>query len=309
MLLDGAYRKNQLQRLWSNSKELTSTIREWKPSHVHIAAHDTFIFFALPLLRHRIPLVFRCGDAPPVSSRFQMFIWKWMVRRSQRIIAVSHFIKNRITGVVRSAKKKTVVIHNIAPSRKGNPDQALIQTLIAEKRPFQLVYVGQLHAIKGVPLLVDGLLALDDPEVGCWMVGGNVHTQKEEEKLKEKVANSPSRTSIRWEGFKSDPRPYFAAADWHIAPSVCEEAFGNVVREAQLMGTPSIVSGNGGLPETLTDGQSGLVISDVSSESLAAIVCKAKSLDQPKFSEASKQHGEITNRQEPFDQAWREAMT
>ena len=203
MLLDGAYRKNQLKRLWSNSKELTSTIREWNPSHV--SQHMTPSFLPRPFSSTGFPWCF-AGDAPPVASRFQMFIWKWMVRRSQRMVSVSHFIKNRVTRVVRSAKK-TVVIHNIAPSRKGNPDQDLIQTLTTEKRPFQLVYVGQLHAIKGVPLLVDALLALG---VGGWLLDGrsNVHTRKEK-KLKEKVANSPSRTSIRWEGFVSDPPTTF----------------------------------------------------------------------------------------------------
>lgn len=309
MLLDGTYRNKQLKRLWSNSKELTAAIRDWNPSHVHIAAHDTFIFFALALLFNRVPLIFRCGDAPPISSRFQMFIWNWMVRRSDSIISVSHFIKQRMINVVPSATKKTTVIHNIAPSRKGTPDHELIQKLITEKRPFQLVYVGQIHAIKGVPLLVDALLALDDPDIGCWMVGGNPHTQKEEKKLKEKVANSPSRTDIRWEGFKSDPRPHFAAADWHIAPSVCQEAFGNVVREAQSMGTPSIISGNGGLPETLTHGKTGLVVPDVSAGSLAAMISRAKSLNGAYFSEAAKQLGENVNRQIPFDQAWTEALT
>ena len=75
------------------------------------------------------------------------------------------------------------------------------------------------------------------------------------------------------------------------------------------MGTPSIISGNGGLPETLTHGKTGLVVPDVSAGSLAAMISRAKSLNGAYFSEAAKQLGENVNRQIPFDQAWTEALT
>lgn len=308
MLKDRGYRNRQLKRLVTNSRQLNALMRRWKPTHLHIAAHTTFIFFALALLFNRTPMTFRCGDAPPASSSFQMFFWKWMVRRSNRIVAISHFIKRQISETIPRAIRKTRVIHNIAPTRKGQPSATEIEQLKKAKKPFQLVYVGQIHPMKGVPELVQALIDIDDARFGCWLVGGSQHTLDIEQSLKTAAANSSSSTSIEWLGFQSDPRPFYAAADWHIAPSICNEAFGNVVREAQSMGTPSIVSPNGGLPETIEDEKSGLILESVAPEAIQDCIRHAHQLNRGDFQQAAQQHGILTNNPQLFEQAWRNAL-
>ena len=308
MLKDKGYRNRQLKRLVTNSRQLNALIRKWKPSHIHIAAHTTYLFFALALLWNRTPLIFRCGDAPPTKSAFQMFFWKWMVCRSNRIVAISHFIKGQISATVPSAIKKTRVIHNIAPTRNGQASSAEIERLKKVKKPFQLVYVGQIHPMKGVPELIQALVNIDDNCIGCWIIGGNQHTIKIEKSLQTTANTSNGRTSIEWLGFHNDPRPFYAAADWHIAPSVCDEAFGNVVREAQSMGTPSIVSPNGGLPETIEEGKSGLILDSVSPEAIQACIQRAIQLNQNEFRMAAEQHGAFTNNQLLFEESWQNAL-
>lgn len=308
MLKDREYRNRQLKRLVTNSRQLNTLIKTWKPTHIHVAAHTTFIFFALALLWNRIPLILRCGDAPPSDSNFQMFFWKWMVRRSNYIVAISHFIKRQIADTIPSALKRTVVIHNIAPARNGKPSSTEIKRLKKWKRPFQLVYVGQIHANKGVPELIQALLDLDDDQFGCWIVGGSQHTNQIEENLKAIIAKTTSKTSIQWAGFQYDPRPFFAAADWHIAPSKYQEPLGNVVQEAQSMGTPSIVSPSGGLPETIEAGKSGLVLSSITSKSIHDCIKTAAQLNLAEFQKAALQHGTITNNQQLFEQSWRNVL-
>lgn len=308
MLKDREYRNRQLKRLVTNSRQLNALMRQWKPTHIHIAAHTTFIFFSLALLINRTPMIFRCGDAPPTGSTFQMFFWKWMVRRSSRIVAISHFIKRQISETVTSALSRTLVIHNIAPTRDGKPSAAKVERLKKTKRPFQLVYVGQIHPEKGVPELIQALVNIDDADIGCWLVGGSGHTLEIEQSLKTMVTTSKSRTCIEWFGFQPDPRPYFAAADWHIAPSICNEAFGNVVREAQSMGTPSIVSPNGGLPETIEDGKSGLTLGSVKPESIQHCVTRVIQLNLSEFQKAAQQHGAFTNNLQLFEESWRSAL-
>ena len=308
MLKDREYRNSQLKRLVTNSRQLNALMRQWKPTHLNIAAHTTFIFFALALLLNRTPMIFRCGDAPPTGSTFQMFFWKWMVRRSSRIVAISHFIERQISETIPRAIRKTSVIHNIAPTRKGQPSETQIEQLKKAKKPFQLVYVGQIHPMKGVPELIQALIDIDDARIGCWLVGGSQHTLDIEQSLKTAVTNSNSSTSIEWLGFHSDPRPYYAAADWHIVPSICHEAFGNVVREAQSMGTPSIVSPNGGLPETIEDGRSGLILKSVTPEAIQDCIRHAHKLNRGDFQKAAQQHGMLANNPQLFEQAWRNAL-
>ena len=308
MLKDRGYRNRQLKRLVTNSRQLNALIRTWKPTHIHIAAHTTYVFFALALLWNRTPLIFRCGDAPPAESAFQMFFWNWMVRRSSRIVAISHFIKRKISETIPSATKRTLVIHNVAPTRRGQPSSIEIERLKNTKRPFQLVFVGQIHPMKGVPELIQALVDLDDSHIGCWIVGGSQHTLHIEKSLKAIVAKSHSKTSIEWLGFRSDPRPFYIAADWHIAPSKYEEPLGNVVQEAQSVGTPSIVSPNGGLPETIEDGKSGLILDSVSPEAIQACIQRAIQLNQNEFQKAAEQHGAFTNNQQLFEESWQSAL-
>ena len=309
MLRDRGYRNRLLKRLVTNSRQLKALIRTWKPTHLHIAAHTTFIFFALALLVNRTPMVFRCGDAPPTGSAFQMFFWKWMDRRSSHIVAISHFIQRQISETIPTAIKKTRIIHNIAPTRKGQPSETQIEQLKKSKKPFQLVYVGQIHPMKGVPELIQALIDIDDARVGCWLVGGSQHTLDIEQSLKTAVTNSNSKTSINWLGFQSDPRPFYAAADWHIAPSKYEEPLGNVVQEAQSMGIPSIVSPNGGLPETIEDGKSGLILKSVAPESIREMIRRAIHLAHGDFQQAAQQHGILANNLQLFEESWAEALT
>jgi starch synthase len=238
-----------------------------------------------------------------------MFIWKWMARRSNRIVAISHFIKNQISSTVQSATARTTVIHNIAPSRHGTLDIEKIEQLKELKKPFQLVYVGQITSNKGVPELLRALLELDDGRIGCWIVGGSQHTKKEEEILQSTVKSSKSRTTIDWIGYQPDPRAYYAVADWHIAPSKYEEPLGNVVQEAQSLGIPSIVSPNGGLPETLEDGKSGLILESVTPEAIKSCIKRASQLNLSEYQQAAKQYSETKNNPTSFEQAWVKALS
>ena len=221
----------------------------------------------MALTWHRTPVVFRVGDAPVVESRFQLWLWRRLMARCAHVVAISQFMAQCIEPW--TPKGKTVsVIRNVAPSRTGEPDPNVVDDLIRDKRSNQGVYVGQITPRKGVPMLVEALIAADDPHLGCWIVGGSPHSQELENELKAKVNGSNSRTSIQFLGFQSDPRPYLRTADWHIAPSTYEEPMGNVVQEAKAQGTPSIVSPRGGLPETITPGRTGWILDELRPEGL-----------------------------------------
>ena len=308
MLKDRGYRNRQLKRLVTNSRQLNALMRQWKPTHLHIAAHTTFIFFAFALLINRTPMIYRCGDAPPTDSSFQMFIWKWMARRSNRIVANCHFLRNRISASLPSAARKTIVIHNIAPSRSGKLNVEQVEYLRKTKKQFQLVYVGQLNPKKGIRELIQALLNLDDEQIGCWILGGGQHENQEEEKLKYSVHNSTSKTTIDWLGFQKDPRPFYIAADWHIAPSKYEEPFANVIKEAQSQGTPSIISNKGGLPESLEAGKSGLILNSVSPEAIQDCIKRATRLNLPEYQLSAQKFNATKNNRDSFELAWQNAV-
>lgn len=308
MLKDKKYRRKQLNRLLSNSRQLNRVIQEIQPTHIQIGAHDTFLFFALALLVHRIPVIHRCGDAPPIESRFQLFIWKWMARRSRTIVAVSQYIGDRITDVMPSAKSKVRVIHNVAPPTQYPMDQHLHGQLMQTKRAIQVVYVGQIAPKKGVFELTQALLHLNDDRLGCWIVGGSPHSKKEEEQLHQLMASSESKTKIEHVGFTRDPRPYFAAADWHIAPSIYEEPNANVVLEALAAGTPSIVTPRGGMPENITHGVNGFVLGGTEAKDIERQLTALLDVDPLAFRQTMADTPSHVNDVQTYLSAWQQVI-
>jgi glycosyltransferase involved in cell wall biosynthesis len=74
---------------------------------------------------------------------------------------------------------------------------------------------------------------------------------------------------VHWIGQAPDVRPYLAAADVNIAPSLSENI--GSPSEAAFLGLPSIASNVGGLPEVVVDGWTGWLVepNDVRSLSFA----------------------------------------
>lgn len=267
MIRDRHYRKAQIRRLFSSSNHFRREVIDRKPDVLLFGSTLTYAFLALALKRLKTPLVFRVGDAPIVQSKFQMWLWKSLARRSNAIVCISEFIRKESKPHL-SKGKPVFVIRNVAPFRTSTPDIAKLDTLIQRKKPNQGVYVGQISSQKGVPELVDALIALDDPDTGCWILGGSSYTEDLEETLQIKVSASSTRTRIEFTGYLSDPRPHLKAADWHIAPSSFGEALGNVVQEAKAQGTPSLVTPVGGLPETLTPNLTGWILSGTGTKAI-----------------------------------------
>lgn len=267
MMNDMGYAWRQIKRLFTNSWKVNRIILRHQPHLMVIGNTLAYAFIGLALTWHRRPLVFRVGDAPETQSRFQLWLWKSLARRANTIVCISDFIKTQITGLI-SSKKDVHVIRNIAPVRTEPFNTKDVETLQEQKCLNQGVYIGQITQQKGVPDLVDALIKLDDPHTGCWIIGGSEHTQELETELKLKVSSSKSRTEIEFLGYLLDPRPYIYAADWHIAPSTYGEALGNVVQEAKALGTPSVVTPIGGLPETLTHGKTGWVLDSIGTKAI-----------------------------------------
>ena len=73
-------------------------------------------------------------------------------------------------------------------------------------------------------------------------------------------------------GLHPHPRPFYAAADVVLVPSHWEEAAANVNLEAQAMGLPVIASRDGGLPEYIVEGKTGLLVPPADADSLAEAI-------------------------------------
>lgn len=298
-----SYRKRQYRKLWTVSRDILPALRELNPSHVLAGSPLAHIYLAIALFRLGKPIVYRMGDAPEVKSKVQPHLWRLLAGRAKAIVANSHFVKTLVRNQGQRFEKKCTVIHNIAPARLGPLDEEKVTQLKASKRPFQFVYVGQLTERKGVYALIEALSSLDNANIGCWFVGDPAGEPEKLAQVQFQLRDQPSRTRIEFAGFQTDPRPYFHAADWHVAPSIYNEPFANVTLEAKASGTPSLVSDRGGFPEAVQNGINGLVVTPDPNHIRKAIQ-QAQTMDARKMGIAAKASLTSTFSKVGFDSAW-----
>lgn len=109
------------------------------------------------------------------------------------------------------------------------------------------------HPIKGLEIALE--VARQCPDIPFSFVEAWPMWPEERRDMEEKLAAVPNITLIpRVE----DMREVYSKCKILLAPSVCEEAYGRVVTEAQFSGIPVVASNRGGLPEAV--GQGGVVL-------------------------------------------------
>ena len=298
-----SYRKRQTKRLHTVSRDIFPALKNLAPTHVLIGSPLAHLYIGIALFRLGKPIIFRMGDAPEEASRVQPHLWRILAWRAKAIVANSHFVKSLVRDQGRRFERKCDVIHNIAPPRLEPMNQETLTRLKASKRPFQCVYVGQLTERKGVYALIEALASLDDPNIGCWFVGGPEEKAKKLAQFQSQLQGHASRTRIEFFGFQPDPRPYLSSADWHMAPSIYDEPFANVTLEAKASGTPSLVSDRGGFPEAVQNGINGLVVTP-EVDHIRQAIQQALTMDAGKMGIAAKTSLTTTFSQDGFDAAW-----
>lgn len=150
--------------------------------------------------------------------------------------------------------------------REGFPEERLAYFPLTPARRFQppaqpvasetfdIVYVGSLSVVKGVPLLIDAVRALDHRDLRLVLVGG-FKSRGMRRFLERACAQDPRIVVTR-----GDPLPRLQAARLCVHPSY-NDGFGYAPAEAIACGLPVIVTEQTGMKELIErDGASGLVV-------------------------------------------------
>ena len=253
------------------SVKLRSMISERRPTHVLLGNSLAYSYLSLALATCKVPMVYRMGDGPPFDSPFNLRIWRRAIRRTTHAVAISEFVQREaISGGLPAGRVS--VIYNLAPSGGELSESRSVEPLVAGEAFRRIIFVGAVAEHKGVRQLVQAfaLLRRQFPDLVLDVVGGSRYDAQFRSEVTRLVDEAGLKSYVVMHGQQADPTPFYRRAHVHVAPSLWEEALGNVVVEAKREGVPSVVFRSGGLPELVRSGVDGVICEEKTPEALAA---------------------------------------
>lgn len=170
---------------------------------------------------------------------------------------------------------KLTVVENGIDIDAGSFDEVLAlkhaarRALGVEDEELRLLFVGQHIREKGVDVAIRAVNLVRDLPVSMSFVGTGYYA----EDMRRLIDSLGLADRITLHGMVSDRellKRYYAAADLFLFPSYYDNA-PLVVREAAMLGTPSVIVNGSTASEVITDGENGF-LADATPESYAAVV-------------------------------------
>jgi glycosyltransferase involved in cell wall biosynthesis len=196
--------------------------------------------------------VFWLHEILPDAPRYRR-LFGALEKRLGLFVAVSHAVAGSLLRLGIPAQKVRV-IHNGRPDAAG--ERARGRVVSREPR---IGIVGQVTPWKGHEDLLDAFADVTTafPRSELVIFGRGAETFEDELKRRAQLLGIADR--IVWKGFVANPADVYSQMDICVVPSRFAEPFGLVAVEAALFGLPVVATRRGGLPEIVTDGETGLL--------------------------------------------------
>jgi glycosyltransferase involved in cell wall biosynthesis len=130
---------------------------------------------------------------------------------------------------------------------------------VSEDRPLRLGFIGQHLPHKGPHVLLDALRRVPGLPLRADFHGMRWPDHPYDAALRSGFAVEP-RALYRGRFPDGELPRVLAELDVLVVPSTCPESFGLVTREAHLAGRPVLSTDRGALPESIRDGEDGLLV-------------------------------------------------
>ena len=195
------------------------------------------------------------------QAEFLKLLRSWYVRRADRIIVPSRYLKGVVEGWGVQEGKCQVVYNAIEPVKEVEPIYVPLQT------PFKLITVGRLVPWKRV----DGILRAIAPIEGVGLViVGDGPERPQLEALVEELGLG-ERVFFAGKRSRQETLALMAACDAFILNS-SYEGLPHTLLEAMQVGLPVIATAVGGVPEVVQDGVNGMLVEVNSATNLATTI-------------------------------------
>jgi len=166
---------------------------------------------------------------------------------------------------------KYVSTENVFYCANGIPVYVLPKNIEKEVNDIpKLLFLSNLIESKGVYILLDALKLLKDQGLlfFCNFVGGEGDINSEEFNSKLKNLNLQDCVSYLGKKYNVEKYEIFQSSDIFVFPTFYE-TFGLVNLEAMMFGLPVISTNEGGIPDIVTDNETGFIVRRKNSQDLA----------------------------------------
>ena len=163
-------------------------------------------------------------------------------KKSEKIIAVSDNIAQKLKEFRKKYANKIVVINNVIDidSIIEKSKEDIIEDGLFPENKFNIVSCGRLSPVKGLNFAVEAIAKLvreGHTDINWYIVGGGPI----EKEIKEQIATLKMENHIFMLGMKSNPYPYIKKCDLFIQPSLFE-GYSLSIMEAKILGTPILAT-------------------------------------------------------------------
>jgi glycosyltransferase involved in cell wall biosynthesis len=210
--------------------------------------HDHYLLCpASTMYRHQHNCIKQCS-----SCKLMRLPHKSMSQYVSGVVGVSNYILSRHldAGYFEGVKNRRVIYNTRTAREIGLSFRQEIQT--DSNRPLSFGFIGALHPVKGIELLLRTYTEHEFPGSDLWVAGtGEIGYV---DKLKRIAEGHP----VHFLG-RITPAEFYSQVDVVIVPSLWNEPLGTVIMEAMIYGKVIIATNTGGSPEMIINGENGLL--------------------------------------------------
>ena len=245
---------------WGPVRRLRDVLTELQPDLIHAHLPPAELYVRLALLDRayaKVPLVIsKHNDERFAPVFFEQTLARWVARRAQHVIYISHAVKNfwRKRRVPADPAKACVVHYGLdaAPLVDG---EDLRREWGVDPSAVLFGFVGRLVPQKALDNLVTAFARLENPAARLVLVGDGPLGSR----LEQQVRSLGVAEHVQMVGFREDIPAVMAALDVLILGSDYE-GFGLVLLEAMAAERPVLATQVSAIPEIVLDQETGILV-------------------------------------------------
>ena len=228
-----------------------------KPDIVHTAAAEANFHGIIAAKLAGVKIIVAEEIGFPNHSYKARIVFRFLYKLTLKVICVSEAVKNFLISINEIEKYKGIVIYNPVSEPKTVQGK--------HSKEFTIVTVGRLEIVKNQQLLVKAFSRINDLSAKLILVGDG----RERKNLEQLIANLQLEKRVTITGFVSNPEYYLSQAHLFVLPSL-SEGFGIAVVEAMQQKVPCLCSNVGGIPEFITENETGWLFNPKNEDELVA---------------------------------------